>query len=252
MKTIVYLADQNPHRDRSLGISNMTECLLKALSNNQRLELHCLTSRSSVRSPDSIHETVLPWRTDRMFNRLLTDHLHALASTDADIFYYPKGYIGLLRPPFGKTVVTIHDTIIQHYADHYPEERSKFNYGYWIELTKHTIRKADHILTVSQNSKNQILSFCDRYNLIPPPIEVTFEATSYEEYFGQPVPKKEDHVVMLASKAPHKRVIETLETWCRLGDQLPELHLIGNPPDEGVAISPLLEQHQAFFFLAEE
>lgn len=232
MKVSVYLADQNPNRDRSIGISKMTDCLLNGLSQNDNIELNALVSKSSLRAPKGIAERTLPWRTDQALTRLVTDHFHALSNEDADIFFYPKGFVGLVPPPFGKTVVTIHDTIIQHYADHYPDSRSSLDYRYWIELTKHTLRVADLVLTVSKNSKLQILKFCSRHHIAPPKIDVTYEASLYEYWKPQKKLPKDDYVVLLASKEPHKRTVETIQFWKRYDQRLPELRIIGSVSEE--------------------
>tara|TARA_R110002096_G_scaffold91625_9_gene207297 strand:+ start:9896 stop:10981 length:1086 start_codon:yes stop_codon:yes gene_type:complete len=232
MKVSVYLADQNPQRDRSVGISKMTDCLLHGLSQHSAIELNALVSKSSVRAPEGIPERTLPWRTDQALARLITDHFHALSNEDADIFYYPKGFVGLVAPPFGKTVVTIHDTIIQHYSDHYPDSRSSLDFQYWIGLMKHTLRVADLVLTVSQNSKLQILKFCSRHHISPPQINVTYEASSYENWKPDHLKAKSDYVVLLASKEPHKRTIETIQFWKRYDQRLPELRIIGSLSEE--------------------
>ncbi len=237
MKVCIYLADQNPHRDRSLGISNMTGCLIQALSETSELnlELETLVSRSSVRFPDFSRETIVPWRTDRALTRLLTDHFHSAMIQGADILYYPKGFLGLLTPGTGKKVLTIHDTIVQHYADLYPDERSGASYRYWIELMKHSIRRADLILTVSKTAKRQILGFCDRHEICAPPLRVTYEASAYENLEFEDKAEKDDYVLLLASKAPHKRTLDAIKLWSRR-DDLPELRLVGSVPDSAGGI----------------
>ncbi len=252
MKVSIYLADQNPHRDRSLGISKMTTCLLERLSQNPGLEIETLASRSSIRASTLARETVLPWRTDFSIPRLLTDHFHALVGRETDINFYPKGYLGFICPAFGKRVVTIHDTIIQHYADYYPEERSGPVYRYWVELTKHSLRHADLVLTVSKAAKTQILEFCARHQLPTPEVMVTYEASAYEDLSDQETVAKEPYVLHLASKAPHKRTKATMQLWERMGDQLPELRLVGPIPDDAKPILAKAKNIVQLPFLAEQ
>src|SRR5436853_7209052 len=90
-----YCADQNPHRDRSLGITNYTFGLLEALKRDQSMELHAVTSQSSSGVPDGILTATLPFRTDHVIGRVVADHLHPLFVGErvaARIWHYPKGF----------------------------------------------------------------------------------------------------------------------------------------------------------------
>ena len=82
-----------------------------------------------------------------------------------DLHYFPKGYLPLLSAFCRPSVVTIHDTIIQYDEDHYPQWRKPWEYAYWAMMLKHTLRKADRILTVSKSSKRQIEAFMDRHGI---------------------------------------------------------------------------------------
>jgi glycosyltransferase involved in cell wall biosynthesis len=147
-----YLADQNPGHDRSFGISRMSQVVLDALSATGQVKVDAITSETSQQPPDSVQSVkVLPWGTRRKWVRLLTDHLHPLfhrRSEQPDLYYFPKGYLPWLSVYCRPSVVTIHDTIIQYDEDHYPEWRSRWEYGYWAKVLKHTLRHADRILTV--------------------------------------------------------------------------------------------------------
>jgi glycosyltransferase involved in cell wall biosynthesis len=174
----------------------------------------------------------------------MSDHLHPLFTAvrhDPDLYYYPKGYLPFLDFYCHPSVVTIHDTIIQYDADHYPDWRSSWEYGYWAKMLKHTLHKADRILTVSQSSKRQIEDFMKRHCIPKKDIVVTYEPCAYE-YLPQPVnSEKEDFVIHLASTEPHKRTAHLIRWWCEAafqGRELPELHLIGTLPDE---VKPMLK-----------
>ncbi len=47
IRVAVYTADQNPHRDRSLGITSMTGSLLDAMYERDDVQVTLVTSRSS-------------------------------------------------------------------------------------------------------------------------------------------------------------------------------------------------------------
>ena len=239
LRVTAYLADQNPGHDRSFGISRMSQVVLEALDAGGGVRLHTIASRTSQHAPPGIGTTrVLPWGTRRKWVRLLTDHLYPLVGGGGeapDLHYFPKGYLPLFSGFCRPCVVTIHDTIIQYDEDRYPEWRSAGEYAYWAWMLKHTLRKADLILTVSEASKAQIHTFMDRHGIARKEIIVTFEPCIYES-LPQPVdPPKENYVIHLASAEPHKRSAHLIRWWHEAeaaGRDLPMLHLIGSLPRE--------------------
>jgi glycosyltransferase involved in cell wall biosynthesis len=239
----VYLADQNPGYDRSFGISRMTEVVLKTLLKSGRVTLETISSKTSQQAPAGTLTThVLPWSTRRKWMRLLTDHLHPLfhnRSEPPDVYYFPKGYLPWWRYSCRPSVVTIHDTIIQYDEDHYPQWRKRHEYAYWAQMLKHTLRHADYILTVSESSKRQIRTFMHRHNIPRNNITVTYEPCVYERLPQPENPVKENYVIHLASREPHKRTAHLIRWWHgaeAAGRQLPTLHLIGSVPPEVEAL----------------
>ena len=239
MKIITYLADQNPGSDRSYGISRMSYLVLEALQSRETIQIEAISSQSSQRAPKNVNSSLLlPWETRGRYLRFLTDHFHPLLkiwSLGKNIYYYPKGYLPLLSAFCHPSVVTIHDTIIQHDADQYPDWRKSWDYRYWAVILKHTLRQADRILTVSESSKQQIQTFMQRHRIPAKEITVTYEPCVYERV-PQPIqPAKENHVIHLASCEPHKRTAHLIRWWREAEDRgkvLPALHLIGKVPSE--------------------
>lgn len=232
MKVVIYLADQNPHRDRTRGVTNFTDCLLSGLSCRTDMSLSTLVSASSYTFKAAGVETVrLPWRTDQPVTRLMTDNLSALIinAMKSDVVYYPKGYVSYLMRPRCPVVGTVHDTILQFYADRYPRFRSRVDFAYWIGLMKASLRRLDMILADSVSGQQQILEFCARYKITPPPIRVTYAASDYEDVDVRPGFKK-DYVVHFASTAPHKKTRRLMELWSLVSSRKPDwpqLKLIG-------------------------
>lgn len=239
-----YLADQNPGHDRSFGISRMSQVVLETLLARGDVAVETIVSKTSQQSPKGTsRERQLPWGTRRKSIRLLTDHFHPLFSnsgTPPDVNYFPKGYLPLLSAFCRPSVVTIHDTIIQYDEDHYPDWRKPWEYAYWALMLKHTLRKADRILTVSESSKSQIQSFMDRHRIPMKNITVTYEPCMYEGVPQPANPSKENYVIHLASCEPHKRTAHLIRWWHeaeQADHKLPTLHLIGAVPEE---VAPLL------------
>jgi alpha-1,3-rhamnosyl/mannosyltransferase len=90
-------------------------------------------------------------------------------------------------------------------------------------------------MTVSESSKRQIQGFMQRHGIPPKEIAVTYEPCAYEELPQPEAPSKENHVIHLASREPHKRSAHLIRWWHEaedLGINLPTLHLIGTVPPE--------------------
>jgi glycosyltransferase involved in cell wall biosynthesis len=235
----IYLADQNPGHGRSFGISRMSKVILDEMAKREDLGLKVLCTLSSLKGPEKgAQNTILPWSTRSRIMRLLTDQFHpvlAWFTATPDIWYFPKGFLprfNLLKAP---TVVTVHDTIIQHHADHYPHWRKKPEYAYWARMLRHTLRHADVVLTVSEHSRAMILAFMARHNLPEREITVTYEPCCYEGFEQPHDPPKGDHVLHLASREPHKRSHDLISWWAartRVDSSLPVLELVGNIPRE--------------------
>ena len=234
LNLIVYLADQNPHRDRSLGITSFTDCLLRELAKRDEIAVTTISSRSSY-SPDAgpIAQICLPWRTNQPIQRLVTDHLHPLfiRSHKADIFYYPKGWLPLALRTKASIVVTIHDTIVDYYRRHYGNRRLRISFYYWMKMLSLSIQRADLITTVSENAKKQILEFCAQQNIACPNVTVCYQSSPLETFAPPGSFAKDNFVLHLASAEPHKRTLHLLRWWRILQDQqrdIPPLVLVGH------------------------
>lgn len=259
VRVSTYLADQNPGFDRSFGISRMTQMVMRALHHFCDVNILATTSKTSQR-PELDNKKIieLPWGTRSKFMRFFTDHFHPLfgrGKNDIDVHFYPKGYLPFLSGMCRPSVVTVHDTIIQYDQDHYPKWRSRWEYAYWSLLLRHTLRKADRILTVSESSREQIRAFMARHKIPAREITVTYEPCAYENVAQPNHPAKGENVIHLASVEPHKRTAHLIRWWYEAevnGKNLPTLHLIGSIPPEVLPIlsksknivkHPFLEDH---------
>jgi hypothetical protein len=244
-----YCADQNPHRDRSLGITNYTYGLLRNLQQSGKLNLEAVVSKSSSGVPDGIPKVVLPFRTDHIPGRLLADHFHAIMvgrGIDAALWHYPKGFLPLGPQVRSPKIGTIADTILQFYADNYPQLRSRLGYGYWIAMLKNAVKHFDLILTVTEFSRRSILEFASRHQLKEPKVLVTYQGVAVERANTKP---KGDYVLHLASTQPHKRTNWLLKEWHKLESSQvsrPKLLLIGQLDSETREIATQLKNTQVF------
>lgn len=237
-----YLADQNPHRDRTLGITHITETLLEGLRQQGRHKLRVITSRSSF-SPRATVEgaRALPWRTDNAVARVLTDNLHPLllGRDETDLWHYPKGFLSVCARPNKPTVGTVCDTILQHYADYYPAFRSHADYAYWLKLLRASLVRFDRVLTISHFSAAQIRSFCERHGVPCPPVRVTYPSVEVGEVPAPEEGEAAGYALHFASGNPHKCTRRLLELWGTLSQSreaatLPPLWIVGQLKGEAL------------------
>jgi len=237
------LADQNPHRDKTLGVTAMTDALLRELVDRDSFCIETFGSKSSYHLDDSrINVRLFPWSTDRTLFRVLMDNLHPLfCRSNSDAWLYPKGYLPFCFRSASPCVGIVHDTILLWYYDHYRDTRSSLEYMYWLTLLRRSVARFDLILTVSESAKKQILDLCERFSICPPPIKVTYESVRYA--CEKEVCSKQNYVVHLASNLPHKKTDWLLEIWAHAINsrrELPLLKLVGRVPDSSM---PLVQKH---------
>jgi glycosyltransferase involved in cell wall biosynthesis len=228
MRICFYCADQNPERDRSRGITNYTIGLLQALHSVPDVSLSAIVSKSSFPLPVNVPLRRLSFKTDRPIGRLIADQLHPwLVADDAQIWHYPKGFLPLGFQTKALKVGTIADTILQYYADKYPESRSRLNFAYWLQMLRHAIERFDLILTVSEFSQRSIVEFCRRHYIKHPTILVTYEGANIRR--NEHRPEKQNYIVHLASRLLHKRTAWLIKQWRRFDTRdMPILRLVGN------------------------
>lgn len=234
MTVAIYLADQHPERDRSLGITRATLAIAEALRG--RVRFVQVVSSSSARLPDGLaaETVVLPFRTDRQITRLAGDALHpALARPEVDVWFYPKGFLVSPVPPGAPTLALVHDAILDHYARHYPGDRSGLAMRFWLAQLRATLRRATRIATVSETAKAQILDFAARSGIAPPVVDVIYAAAAFETV--APSRTEPPFALHLGSSAPHKRTGWLIDAWrtiAEAGHSLPPLHVVGGLDDD--------------------
>jgi glycosyltransferase involved in cell wall biosynthesis len=222
MDALFYLADQNPHRDRSRGITAYTRGLIAGLLASG-VEITVLTSRSSYKVEGDVRHLSLPFRTNHLVGRMAADFIHPLWIPPLPLVHYPKGFLPGLRPKSALLCGTVHDLILQHYIDHYPASRSRVAFSYWLQVLKRSLPRFDFIVTVSEFSATAIREFCFRHRLVCPPIRVTWEGCRWE---GEPLRRVEKRACLLhlGSREPHKRTATLIEYWRALA--IPDLKLV--------------------------
>jgi glycosyltransferase involved in cell wall biosynthesis len=103
----------------------------------------------------------------------------AAAVKRPDILFVPAFSAPVLWP--GKLVVTCHDLI----GRLFPENFSRSAKLYWHDLLPYSLKHASHIITVSQNSKNDIIRLLNispgKISVIPSAVDSAFKQCTDEE-----------------------------------------------------------------------
>ena len=242
MEILYYLADQKPHRDRSLGISQYTLGLIDGVARLGSHRVWSLESTSSIQALMSDRRIRLPWKTDRLAGRLVADYLGALDPRlpRVEIHHYPKGFLSPTPRRRGALVGTVCDTILVHYAEKYPRERSRLAYQYLCGVLASSLRRFDLVCTLSQFSKRCIEDFCRKRTITPSRIVVTYLGARWEEEAGSALSRaaRGDYVIHLASIHPHKGTRRLLDLWRAYrahNPEAPRLLLVGSMTPEARA-----------------
>lgn len=145
-----------------------------------------------------------------------------------DVVHFPANSSPLI-PICGKRIVTVHDTIFMHGTDIVPRSeifRQKFGRMYLSANLRILANRYSHILTVSNCSKNDILSFLkiDRKK-----ITVSYEGPGLLFSGGPTRIESRKNILHFASKDPRKNTKRVIEAFLKskaieLGFKL---HLVG-------------------------
>lgn len=132
-----------------------------------------------------------------------------------DLVHVPYHNIPVLYP--GSFIVTIHDLIILHHATGkatklpFPLYALKL-FGYRI-LLQIGLRRAKHIISVSESTKKQILEYM---NVDERKISVTYEAVDNDllpAVSRKPASAEEQYALYVGNVYPHKNIMRLIEAW---------------------------------------
>ncbi len=217
----IYALDQDPRCTASLGIYHYTRNLIRALAGQPDPGFDVRLLLSADNAADLTPPATPPWMTAHVtaggfatgLRRLLADHVLGpwlARRQQVAAIHYPKGYIPAWCPPGLRLVATLHDTILEYYARAYPRELTTARRGYFGWLTRHSLRRADRIMTDSVFSRDCLAALvpacADRLAVV---------------YFGPGItpggriripaePATRAGVLVLGSRRPHKATAETL------------------------------------------
>lgn len=161
------------------------------------------------------------------------------AKQKPDVFFSPTHYLPRFVPRAVKKVVTIFDLSFLHF----PEMFTKSDLWKLTNWTKFSVREADHIITISNFSKNDI---CRQYVLSKDKITVAYPGYN-REVFRVPSAEKNDtnvlkkynidatYIIYIGTIQPRKNLIRLMEAFASVAGEMQgiELVIVGKTRGEG-------------------
>jgi len=212
----LYLLDQDPQTTSSLGILNYTRNLIQGMAEATPpgFEVALWVSRANhdvfvpEPCPDWIKVVCVDGRFGTGGRRLVADHgvvVWLAQHHHPAVIHFPKGFLPACLSSDIHRVVTIHDTIISYYREHYPCFFPRVKTAYFQYLLRRSYRRAEQVITVSDFSAQCLReAFGDRSSLHVIP-SAGFCCP------GHPLTSSgKSGVFVIGSRMPHKATAETL------------------------------------------
>ncbi|MCD8535004.1 MAG: glycosyltransferase [Verrucomicrobia bacterium] len=238
------IADQDFERTKSVGIFNLSMGLLRSLIHEPGIEkIHVLTNPTQKKlfPADGIPNlscSTHPGPTRGKLRRLLWDQsgvYSAARKSHCDWLFLPKGFMSFVRRSPIKTAAYVHDAMHDHYKRLYPSAVSSREATYFERCFNATLRHADVIFTNSEYTAGEVQRMATSLG-IPQPRVLTcgigFNPVESHVVF------KENRIVVLAGRFPHKKTrmaLEFLDRWQSESGNQWGVDWIGSFPD-GVAV----------------
>lgn len=213
------LADQAFEKAASIGILNLSVQLVRRLALRNEVGRSVVLNNSSndlaltgvERLEIHHHDQVLRGRV----SRVLWDQLGVYSAahrTGTEWLFLPKGFASFVRRCPVRLATYVHDAIQEFYASRYPSSRPSYERRYFQKGFEASLRHSDIVFTNSDFTRQEIVRYAARYDINLPPIVV---AGIGFEHVTQQICQKHDTVIVLASKARHKRTDLAAEYFAR-------------------------------------
>jgi glycosyltransferase involved in cell wall biosynthesis len=145
---------------------------------------------------------------------------YALKKYNADLFISPDAYTSIsTKVP---SICVIHDINFEHY----PEDMSWLYRNYYRFFTPRFVNKANHIITVSEYSKNDI---CETYSLTPEKVSVVYNGSNP---IYKPISQEEkllvkkkytngcDYFIYIGALLPRKNLARLLQAFDKFKEEI--------------------------------
>ena len=201
---------------RRVGTGQYTLSLLKEWQKTASPVVRFLIYLSSPPNPwmppKTSYFSYLVFKPKKFWTQLALPVKLFLQKEKPNVFFSPAHYLPRLTPPKVKKVVTIHD--LAYY--YYPQEFKRNDLWQLKNWTRYSVRKADQIIAVSENTKKDIVKF---YHLSRSKISIVYNGYDTNRFY-HPIPlsrikkvkrkyhlkENEDYVIYLGTLQPRKNI----------------------------------------------
>jgi len=216
------LADQQFQRTKSIGILNLSVQLAARLAKRPEFDRFTLLTNQTLEGQLPIPATTRVQRCDLAiggrFRRLVWDQwsvYRAARQSGNPWLFLPKGFASFVRLCPVNLALYAHDAIHEYYQRHNPRGLPFLERLYFQKCVRAGLRYANVIFTNSDFTRRELERLARACRLPAPPLRtagIGFSAPT------APVRTKQDRIVVLAGRWPHKRTdlaVEYLARWQR-------------------------------------
>ena len=219
MRVGIYCLDQDRETTSTMGVYNYTRNLIGALSLLEDPGVEVVLLLSERNKYDMCPEVLPAWMQVHVeprccaqgLRRLWADHVltgRCAAKYELDVVHYPKGWMPLFPIAGIVHVVTIHDVINFLLRSEYVSVKGRLKAGYFSWMTRHALRRADLVITVSKYSRQKLT----QTGLVrDDQVEVVYQGPGlqFPSVTGSPFSQRNSFLIV-GSETPHKATRETL------------------------------------------
>jgi glycosyltransferase involved in cell wall biosynthesis len=219
--TLTYsLSDQNFATTKSLGILNLSLNLIHHLSRHPALHQATVLGNSTLRDrldlPPGVRFVNQDQAVRSRLGRVLWDQLgvyRAARAAGHQWLFLPKGFAPVIRRCPAKLATCVADGMQDFYRRNYPRAISRLERWYFLAGFAATVRRSTVIFTISDFTSTEVARLAKDLSS-PTPRIVTIGIG-----FAKPTTapgEKDDRILVLASRWPHKRTdlaLRYLERW---------------------------------------
>ena len=231
------LADQDFERTKSIGIFNVSLQLADALAVEPRLErLTVLVNRMHMprlNLPPHVAMALRDEAAGRGLQRIMWDqwNMYDVARRlGNDWLLLPKGFASFFRRTPLRLAVYVHDVMHHVYSEKYPGALPYLERFYFQSAMHATVRDAEVIFTNTEFTASEVRRIAKGSGLREP--RVCCAGIGFQRE-ADPVWPKENRILVLTSRWPHKRsdlAVAWMRRWQELSGFKGEIDLIGALP----------------------
>lgn len=137
---------------------------------------------------------------------------HRFSRSKPDVIHFTKAAIPWRK--IAPTVVTVHDVIPLFF----PDSQAFLQRLFWPSALKHAVLQSDHVITVSEASKRDIVEY---FQISPEKITVTPEAVDVARFRPATTPKESSYILFVGTRDMRKNVPLLIRAFARIAEEIP-------------------------------